>query len=668
MSSTSDSTSSKRSAGSKGSARSRRVLVAHQRNGEWGLLAAEAASPDGRKARVLEATTVSGDPAGVVAEMTERHRPDATIGVLTSGHAVCRAVEVPEGHDAELADASELLADAELPPSIASYRKVGGVVPLPASPGFRTALLVGWPERATAAEEPAPWTAWSAEVVGLTELLLIGRAAGATGPRAMASVDRAHGCIGAVGANADTYAIRTVLEDAAEPESFGDAADRCLRGVGLKINATSVPAAGLNRSLLVDADTRTAIASSVAGSRDDSEWFDSFGVALGVACAALRSNVSSAALFGLRTSPPSVKRGTLERTLLALQRPRTAAGLLVAGLALALLLPVLFAYVQLTSLESQIADAEAFLEESAPVIGVGSDEAGDPLATLTLKQQLAIYSELDASRIPMAKLLADLSAGLPAMSRDQLALVTDVSITAPDEFEVRGVVDSLALISPMTEALRDSKVFSGVIAQETQSLGDSGAQEFILEGNILRPFFAASYPAELDYADQNLAEKIYGEEGAAVWRPNAPVVSAINRSASGSSRSASSSRSSRPVSTANRTASRSSGGPSSNGGGSGGSEVASASGGDSASRTERREMFQGGSRAGDDEPPPPIPDALTDEQIKALGQQEAMREMVNRRRASGQEGIADDVKRRLEEEVTKLRNRAREAQQEGGGA
>ena len=79
-------------------------------------------------------------------------------------------------------------------------------------------------------------------------------------------------------------------------------------------------------------------------------------------------------------------------------------------------------------------------------------------------------------------------------------------------------------------------------------------------------------------------------------------------------------------------------------------------------------MFQGGSRAGDDEPPPPIPDALTDEQIKALGQQEAMREMVNRRRASGQEGIADDVKRRLEEEVTKLRNRAREAQQEGGGA
>lgn len=668
MSSRSDSTSSKRSASSKGSPRARRVLVAHQRSGVWGLLVAEAASPDGRKARVLEATAVSGDLAGVVTEMTERHRPDATIGVLTSGDAVCRAVEVPEGHDAELADASALLADAELPPSISSYRKVGGTVPLPASPGFRTALLVGWPDRSDPADQPVPWTSWSAEMVGLAELLLVARVGGAGGPRAVASLDRQNGCIGAVGAGVDAYAIRTVLEDASEPESFEDAADRCLRGLGQKINAGSVPAAGLNRSLLLDADSRGAIATSVAGARDDNEWFDSFGVALGVACAALRSGLASAALFDLRTTPPTVKRGGVERVLLALQRPRSAAALLAAGLVLALLLPLLISYLHLNGLRSRIAEAESFLAESAPVIAVGSDEDGEPLAVLTLKEQLALYSELDRTRVPMAKLLADLSAGLPAMDRNRLTLVREIRITAPEDFNVRGVVDSLALIYPMTTALRDSEVFSGVSAQETQSVGASGSQEFVLQGKIRRPFFGARYPSEMDYAEQNLAEKIYGEEGAEVWRAGAPLVSALTRTDGGGARFTSASSPGRTVSNADRTPPRSRSGSSSAGESDSGTEVASAGGGSSDARTERRDMFQGGSRSGGEETPPPIPEALSDEQIAALGQQEAMREMVNRRRASGQEGIADDVKRRLEEEVTKLRNRAREAQQSGGGA
>lgn len=664
MSSRSDSTSSKRSASSKGSPRARRVLVAHQRSGVWGLLVAEAASPDGRKARVLEATTVSGDLASVVTEMTERHRPDATIGVLTSGDAVCRAVEVPEGHDAELADASALLADAELPPSISSYRKVGGTVPLPASPGFRTALLVGWPDRSDPADQPVPWTSWSAEMVGLAELLLVARVGGAGGPRAVASLDRQNGCIGAVGAGVDAYAIRTVLEDASEPESFEDAADRCLRGLGQKINAGSVPAAGLNRSLLLDADSRGAIATSVAGARDDNEWFDSFGVALGVACAALRSGLASAALFDLRTTPPTVKRGGVERVLLALQRPRSAAALLAAGLVLALLLPLLISYLHLNGLRSRIAEAESFLAESAPVIAVGSDEDGEPLAVLTLKEQLALYSELDRTRLPMAKLLADLSAGLPATDRDRLTLVRDLEIFAPEQFKVRGIADSLSLVPSMTRLLNESSVFASVTTPTTQSLGDGAGVEFTLEGLISRPFFTPRYPADVNYAERNLAEKIYGEEGAEVWRRGAPIVSAITRTESGLPRGASTPRT---VSNTDRTPTRPSGGSSSGTDAGGGTEVASAGSSGSEARTERRDMFQGGSRSGGEEAPPPIPEALTDDQIAALGQQEAMREMVNRRRASGQEGIADDVKRRLDEEVTKLRNRAREAQQEGGG-
>ena len=364
-----------------------------------------------------------------------------------------------------------------------------------------------------------------------------------------------------------------------------------------------------------------------------------------------------------------MKRGGLERVLVSLQKPRFAAALLVAGLALALLLPVLLAYLHLNMLEARIAKAESFLAESAPVITIGSDDEGEPLAVLTLKEQLAIYSELDQTRLPMAKLLADLSAGLPATDRDRLTLVRDLQIEG-GEFSVRGIADSGALVPAMTRMLNQSNVFAGVSAPSTQALAESGGVEFTLEGLIARPYFAPTYPADVNYEDQNLAEKIYNEDGAEIWRRGAPIVNAMNRSGTGAM--GASTRPTRNTSGSGRSTSRPVAGDSSSSSGSGGgTEVASASG-DGASgsdaRTERRDMFQGGSRSGGEEAPPPIPEPLTDEEIAALGQQEAMREMVNRRRASGQEGIADDVKRRLEEETTKLRNRAREAQQEGGGA
>ncbi|MFU8830428.1 MAG: hypothetical protein ACNA8P_13475 [Phycisphaerales bacterium] len=57
---------------------------------------------------------------------------------------------------------------------------------------------------------------------------------------------------------------------------------------------------------------------------------------------------------------------------------------------------------------------------------------------------------------------------------------------------------------------------------------------------------------------------------------------------------------------------------------------------------------------------------MTDEEIAALNQSEAMREMVARRRVARQEGVDDETRRRLTEEETKLRERARAAQQGGG--
>jgi hypothetical protein len=649
--------SSSRSGSSKSPAKARRVLVAQRGPDGWHLLVAEAASPDGRKARVLDTAPGGADPAGAVSELIEKHRPDATIGVLTAGEAVCRVVEIPEGHDAELSEAASLLAEAELPPSIADHRKAGGVVPLAAGAGFRAALLIGWPERGQSVDRPVPWVSWSSEVVGLSELLLLARVGGATGPRVVGSLDRAHGCIGVVGSGADGHALRTVLEDASEPESFAAAADRCLQGAGQKVNASSVPVAHISRSLLIEPEVRSAIAAAVAGVRDDDEWFAFYGVALGVACGALRSGLASGRLFDIRSTPPTVRKALPERVLLALQRPAVAGTVLAAGLALALLLPLGFSYARLSMLDSQVAAAKAALERTEAL-----SDADPDLTPMSFQQRIAMYQALERNRWPMTKLLADIAAILPAESPDDLSLVRRLSIVYPDDFSLEGMADSVSLVNRASDAFRNSAVFSNAgVTRYTQIDGAGQAVEFEASGEVLRPFFVD--PELVDYSQRNLAERIFEAEDTEIWRAGAPIITALTRSETASSRTPS--RASRGTSTvANRTTPRAASG-SSGGSGDGATQVASGGTEESNARTERREMFQGGSRSGGEEEAKPIPDPLTDEQIAQLNQQEAMREMVNRRSAARQDNVSDEVKRRLDDEVTKLRNRAREAQQGG---
>ncbi len=663
MSQSPNNETSSRNGSSKTSSRARRVLVAQRAGSSWHLLVAEAASPDGRKARVLEAASGGSDPASAVKDLTEKHRPDATIGVLTSGEAVCRVVEVPEGHDAELSEAAGLLAEAELPPSIEAHRKAGGIVPLTAAPGFRSAMLVGWPKRATAVDSPVPWVSWSSEVVGLAELLLIARVGGATGPRVVGSLDRENGCIGVVGSGAEGHALRTVLEDASEPESFAAAADRCLQGVGQKVNASSVPVAHISRSLLIEPEVRSAIASAVSGVRDDDGWFASYGVALGVACAALRSGSASSALFDLRTTPAELKRSLPERALIALRSPAVAGGVIAAAILLALLIPLGVSYARLSILDARIAEAEDALAKSEVLATSDTEEA-----SMTFRQRVAIYRELDRQRWPMAKLLADISAALPAMSPSELTLVDSINISSSSGFRVEGVMDSVSLVNLASSELSSSPIFFNAKVSEYSQVADAnGALEFSAGGRIVSPFHLDT--AFFDYSQTNVAERIYESEDTEVWRPGSPVITAVTRPDTASSRA-----SSRPRSTGS-TASRPTGrtpvstGSGSSGGGSSGSstEVASADGGASSdARTERREMFQGGSRTGGEEEPAPIPEPLTDAQIAEFNQLEAMKESVARRTAARQEGVSDADKRRLEDESNKLRARAREAQQGGG--
>jgi len=635
--------------------RPRRVLVGHMREGRWYLLAAEAVTPDGRKARVLEAREVEGDPRSALDELCEKHKIEAMVGVLGSGDAISRTVEVPEGHDEELGSAASLLAEAELPGSIPEHRKAGGVVPLPATAGFRSAILIGWPQRESDVQSEANWPSWTSEIVGLAELLHVAKGGGATGPRAVASVDRGRGCIGVVCIGPEHQIVRTALEDAAEPEAFEAAAERCVASACRKTGLERVPQPS-RTGLWIDPEIRSAIATSVPGSRDDAAWFGYYGAVLGVACALLRVSHGSAAAFGLRTHARKIERNPVERITDGLKRPGTAAAVLVAGLAIAILVPVLLAELRVRIYESRLEEARSLL--TVPGLNENAD------TQLTLQQQLAVYAELDRSRWPMTKLLADIAAAMPAEESDQLTLVRQINVSFGQAVTISGVADSAALVFRARQNLDASEIFrSSPVGRVTQAEGDDRLVDFDIVAEVTRPFFAGR--ALVDYSQSNLAERLYNEEGAEIWRPGAPLVTAVSRTGSPGARAARQGAGSSRAGNAD-TSGSASGRTGASGSAQGGSSSAVADAGDSSARTERREMFQGGSRSEGTQDERPIPEPLTDEAIAQLNQLEAMRESVARRSAARRDGVSDEVKRRLEEESTKLRARAEEARREGG--
>jgi len=639
--------SSGRGSSAKGASKMRRVLAVHQHGGAWHALVAEATSPDGRKIRVLEASSGQRD---IIDRLVEKHRPDSRIGVLASSQAVCRTVEIPEGHDAELGDAAALLAEAELPPVIPFHRRTGGVVPLVAGPGFRTAMLIGWPERGQDNGAEADCTGWTSEIVGLAELLMLARVSGVTGAQVIASVDRSRGCVGVVGSGPDSYSVRTVLEDASEPESFAAAAERCLASVAQRVQANALPSVGFRDGVLViDPGARAGVASAIAGSRDDEAWFRTFGPALGVASACLRATEASRRLFELHPSPPSVARSLPERALLAMQRPPVAAAVLVIAFVLMLLLPVGASYGRLKLLESRLARVQEAL---------GATQGGEE-ESLTLQQQLAVYAELNRSRWPMAKLLADLSSAFPAEALDDLTLLRQIDLRMPGGFQITGVADSLGLVNKAQDQIFQSNVFTSSPGR-TQRIDGTDLVEFEISGRVISPY---SVSPTRDYSQANLVEHIYNEEGAPIWRPGSPVITALNRATAPGARAGA-----RVASSTNTTRAPAGSRPAGSAGSSGttsGSQAAAPADGTEA-RTDRREVFQGGTRSGGAAEPEPVPAPLTDEEIAALSQSEAMREMVARRRVARQDGVDDETRRRLTEEETKLRERARAAQQGGG--
>ena len=386
---------------------------------------------------------------------------------------------------------------------------------------------------------------------------------------------------------------------------------------------------------------------------------------------------------GLLRRESKEKGGGLERLVSVVNRRGVAAAMVLFGLVAVLAVPPLASWARAERLEGRV---------SAYEVALGIGEEGDGLSD---EERTRLYAVLDRYRLPMTKVLADIGASLPAEDARTLALADRVTVEAGERFRVEGTAEPAGLVNELQSKLQSSGVFGDVRVESLRSPAEPGARaEFVVSGEVERPYYEAR--GLRDYAANDAQAFIYGEVTDA-------SIAAAAREAEEAERRAREAARAEPLGAGDGEdggGGEGEGGPAvaeGDGGASVGAEVSggprsgrrsegsrrpavnesiardmeeSGEGGALASDEEieegRRRLFEGGSGAEREAAAPtPVPDELSEADIAAMDNLDAMKARIARQKALRErEDLDAGVRQRLEDEAARLLDRAREAREE----
>ncbi|MFG0284813.1 MAG: hypothetical protein ACF8R7_10370 [Phycisphaerales bacterium JB039] len=586
-----------------------RAAGLHSVAGAWRLVIVEQSGP---RLSVRLAESVAAGDAAAVRERMQAAGVDHLVRVAPAEHTVCRLQPTQTGDPEQTAAALALIADAELAGVAPRWRCAAGLVQDPRPSGEALALLTAWREAGPAPAQVAHGEQWTTEIAALAQLRF------GAGQLAIAA-SRGAGAISLIASGGTMTVARTIREANDTPELWrtavlGAAAESC-RQVGADVQLESVdPGESL---VWLDPTASSALRGRIQGLGEEPDWLSVYGVALGAAALGTVDDPTQASLASLRATPPVQRRPLGERIAGAVASPRRAAAILAGSIALMVLAPLAVAWARVAVLEAGASRAASFQSDRA-----------------ALAQQAALYEQLQISRLPMTKLLADISGATPPhVVIDTLRLARDQGLILSGRIHVvTGAGEATApenpqdLITQLERNLAATGVFGEVRVGRIEV--SAGSVVFEMSARVDRPLTNAR-PA-IDFAERSLAQWLYGERGDNTARPVALAEPAAVGSPNGASR--------RPASSPDRAAS---------------AERSGDIGGRDAGSSSRRP--EGSGSASEDA----IPAELTDEQIKALDRPAAMREMVSRMNARNRAGIDEGVKARLEAEIAKLRAQSR---------
>jgi Tfp pilus assembly protein PilN len=454
------------------------VAVLHEQEGKHRLLIVR------RRERweIVESRTLQSLDAAVLRPLLEEHEVAQVVRVAPGRETVARCVQVPAGDDAALAGAAMLMAEVELPAVLPPHRRAGGVLP-GGMADARTALLTGW---MSAGQPSAPLM--DIPEVWLTPLAALAMLRGDSG-RSAAYCEPGEGLICVLVPGQDRTVARVLVEEPGDtwPEAFARAVVEAQQIAGAGAPESPLLTANGKR-LLLEPGAAANLKVRIAGVREDSGWLDDFGLALGAALVAGSDLASVRSLATLHAQAPRPRLSTVETATRWLAQPRNAWAVTAASLAIMLLAPMGLAYGRAVLLESRA--------EKLKTLKVGREG---------VEKKAAMYEQLEKSRWPMTKLLADVSTATPMG-----VTVSTLTLNVGQVMTVKGTAGSSEDLTKFQANLNATRVFGNVSI--TRQVAKGGEYEFDVSARVMsNPHVPVKLTEENDFAKRPLAERLYGE-------------------------------------------------------------------------------------------------------------------------------------------------------------
>ncbi len=450
------------------------VAALHQRDGHTAMVCLRRAESGALS--YVEARTVEGDvaiPAQLAAWGVNR-----VVRVAPERETLCRCSLLPVSDSGEesLAATLTLLAEAELPLVDRPYRRAAGLIPDLDRPGSLSVLFTGWngPER----PEATPNERW----ISLPAALSAIRGNEPWG----VWFDPTSGVVCIMASGVEKSVARLVVETpGAATEAWSAAVADAVSETAALIGVERVSRV-LERGLTISDTSIALLRRRVSGITLDQQWLGTYAIALGAAIigADPRPTVHSLASM-LAVRPPLVLTPAARAASWFAPRGRAIATI-VACLVILVLAPLGAAWGRYKVLSQRASRLESLK---------GGREA--------IESGGALYAQLDQSRWPMTKLIADLSGAAPVgVSIQSLRLSPGQGLT------LRGSASAGNLVNQFQAQLSATRVFTEVTVGRVESRSSEGGVEFDLTAKVSAPHLATK-PAE-DFVAQPLAERLYG--------------------------------------------------------------------------------------------------------------------------------------------------------------
>ncbi len=472
------------------------IAAVHAVGQGWRVVVAR---KSGLRPALVEAREFPSDQSSRVSGYLAEKLVGRTILVLPSSSAICRTCPLPNVGPEQMDAALRLQAEAHLLGGTPTHRVGLAVLPLAAGESSRCGLILAWPESAPASIPPGMDAAASTFVPDVACLAALLNGLRPAEP--LIWLNREDGSL-AIGLCHAQGAVFRATRESAEDGDWAARVNRVLAETAFSVGHTpefvEQIQAGASQlfgqtdpgQLVLPAAVLNLLPSRLDGSPRDTAWCTKFGIAAGAIIAAMSE---LAPLTALTANAPKEAPSILGSLVSTLSRPRVAATLAAAAIAIVAFGPLVLSFARLQVLRWKVGDEGSVIK---------ANDQG--------KKTVAMYQELQKRSWPMLKVFSDVCNATPlGVDLDSINIIHGepvllVGVAKPDSGR-----SAEEVVADFEKNLTRFGLFGGV-AKKLEKADAKGAVAFRMNAQVNNPFKNINYDQKVDFAMVPLQVQKFG--------------------------------------------------------------------------------------------------------------------------------------------------------------